>query len=128
MDMHGQDYTVRNNTMFSCPSSHPQDSGALWQETRNLPPPYWPIIFFVTFLITCKVLAAQKAAVKAVQDALEKTSLPAVLEFVPGGFEGVRIKAKIAVPYPVSSWPVMTMSQVPCLGRAQESPVLHASG
>lgn len=43
----------------------------------------------------------QRAAVKAVEDALEKTSLPAVLEFVPGGFEGVRIKTKIAVPNPV---------------------------
>lgn len=35
------------------------------------------------------------------RNALEKTSIPAVLEFVPGGFEGVRIKAKIAVPHPV---------------------------
>ena len=33
---------------------------------------------------------------------MEKSSLPAVLEVVPGGFEGVRIKAKIAVPNPVN--------------------------
>jgi len=45
----------------------------------------------------------QKAAARAFEEALEKTSLPAILEFIPKGFDGVRIKAKIAVPYPVRS-------------------------
>ncbi len=50
------------------------------------------------------------------EDALERTSLPAILEFVPGGFEGVKIKAKIAVPYPVKSWSavLMMMLQIFC--------------
>jgi uncharacterized protein (TIGR02058 family) len=41
------------------------------------------------------------AAKKAVANALESTSLPAILHFVPGGFEGVKIKAKIGTPNPV---------------------------
>jgi uncharacterized protein (TIGR02058 family) len=41
------------------------------------------------------------AAKKAIASALESTSLPAILHFVPNGFEGVKIKAKVATPNPV---------------------------
>jgi uncharacterized protein (TIGR02058 family) len=49
------------------------------------------------------------AAVKAVTDALDKGSLPAVMHFVPGGFQGTKIKAKIGTPNPVRN-----LGDLPC--------------
>ena len=40
----------------------------------------------------------QVASVKAVRDALDKVSLPAMLHDSPGGVEKARVKAKIGVP------------------------------
>lgn len=40
----------------------------------------------------------QVASVKAVREALDKVSLPAMLHDVPGGVANARVKAKIGVP------------------------------
>ena len=45
----------------------------------------------------------QIAAIKAVNNAMDTTSLPAILEFVPGGIDGVKVKAKISTPNPVGA-------------------------
>ena len=37
----------------------------------------------------------------AVGEAMNTASLPAILECVPGGIDGVKVKAKIATPNPV---------------------------
>ncbi|EIE25912.1 hypothetical protein COCSUDRAFT_60922 [Coccomyxa subellipsoidea C-169] len=65
-----------------------------------------------------------RAAVKAVEDALEKTSLPAVLEFVPGGFEGVRIKTKIAVPNPQKGVDVDIVKKVFPYGKIDDPKIV----
>ncbi|BDA44156.1 hypothetical protein COCOBI_05-3400 [Coccomyxa sp. Obi] len=66
-----------------------------------------------------------KAAVIAVEDALERTSLPAVLEFVPGGFEGVKFKAKIAVPYPQKGVDLVVVRSVFPYGKIEAPKIVR---
>ena len=42
-------------------------------------------------------------AVEAINNAMDTAYLPAILEVVPGGFDGVEFKAKICTPNPVSA-------------------------
>lgn len=41
-----------------------------------------------------------RAATKAVENAIGNSTLPGIVHFVPGGLDGVKVKAKIGVPGP----------------------------
>ena len=71
----------------------------------------------------------QVASVKAVREALDKVSLPAMLHDVPGGVEKARVKAKIGVPKHVGPSPddMCTLLVIPSRRAPEEALPRHSA-